>query len=141
MAAQLHRTKVWRAAVVSQAQNNHLVPLKSKCCSTGDILLFLHADTKLPRGFDTMIRQCLLKPRVLAGAFRFGVDPESYTRPTPPRGIGFISWVANLRAKYLQLPYGDQVRGPGVPGCPVSRDVCEPCGFVPLVVKGVVPLP
>jgi len=69
--------------------------------SNGDILLFLHADTRLPEGFSRHIRQCLRDPRVVAGAFRLSLAP-------PIKGSAFIEKMANLRAEKWHLPYGDQ---------------------------------
>ena len=43
--------------------------------SNGDILLFLHGDTRLPKGFTGPIHQCFRNPRVVAGAFRLGLAP------------------------------------------------------------------
>jgi len=39
----------------------------------GSVLLFLHADTLLPHGFDAAVRNALCEERVLATAFRFKV--------------------------------------------------------------------
>ncbi len=36
--------------------------------ATGDILLFLHADTRLPNNFDTSVRQSLQIQNTIAGA-------------------------------------------------------------------------
>ena len=69
--------------------------------STGDILLFLHADTRLPPKFDTMIRQTLLKPGVVAGAFSLKIDSELPSFRLVERGV---SW----RSQLWQMPYGDQ---------------------------------
>ena len=69
--------------------------------SNGDILLFLHGDTRLPKGFTGHIHQCFRNPKVVAGAFRLGLAP-------PLRGSAFIEMMANLRAEKLHLPYGDQ---------------------------------
>jgi rSAM/selenodomain-associated transferase 2 len=69
--------------------------------SSGDILLFLHGDTRLPKGFAGPIQHCFRNPRVAAGAFRLGLAP-------PLRGSAFIEKMANLRAEKLHLPYGDQ---------------------------------
>ena len=42
--------------------------------STGDYLLFLHADTKVPLNFDTMATECIQTPGVVCGAFEFQFD-------------------------------------------------------------------
>jgi rSAM/selenodomain-associated transferase 2 len=67
----------------------------------GDVLLFLHADNRLPPGFSRLIGRCLGEPGVVAGAFRLGLSP-------PVRGAAFIERMANLRAEIGHLPYGDQ---------------------------------
>lgn len=41
--------------------------------SRGSVLLFLHADTLLPQGFDVAVRNALCEERVLATAFQFKV--------------------------------------------------------------------
>ena len=40
----------------------------------GDILLFLHADTRLAPGFVEQVRVTLSQPGVSAGAFRLSID-------------------------------------------------------------------
>jgi rSAM/selenodomain-associated transferase 2 len=69
--------------------------------ATGDILLFLHADTRLPPGFDTMIRQTLEQPGVIAGAFSLKIDAELSSLRLVEKGIGW-------RSQLWQMPYGDQ---------------------------------
>jgi rSAM/selenodomain-associated transferase 2 len=69
--------------------------------ATGDILLFLHADTILPDGFPAMIRNSLDLAGVAAGAFSLAIDLPGIT-------IKFIEKMANWRSRWLQLPYGDQ---------------------------------
>ena len=69
--------------------------------AAGEILLFLHADTLLPKGFDHYIRQSLADPRNIAGAFGLRFDKNSFT-------LNIIETGANLRSRHLQLPYGDQ---------------------------------
>ncbi len=69
--------------------------------ATGPLLLFLHADTRLPEGFDYAIRQTLAQPGVVAGAFRLAIDG-------PGRGLRWVEWGVNLRSCLLQMPYGDQ---------------------------------
>ncbi|MGJ3248194.1 MAG: TIGR04283 family arsenosugar biosynthesis glycosyltransferase [Elainellaceae cyanobacterium] len=67
----------------------------------GDILLFLHADTRLPDGFAAEIRQTLAKTGVIAGAFQLRIDG------TAP-GLNLIEWGVKWRSRIFQLPYGDQ---------------------------------
>ncbi|HYW80466.1 MAG TPA: TIGR04283 family arsenosugar biosynthesis glycosyltransferase [Thermoguttaceae bacterium] len=69
--------------------------------ATGRILLFLHADTRLPRGFAQDVRAALAEPGVAAGAFDLRIDGASGS-------LRLIERTARLRAKYLQMPYGDQ---------------------------------
>jgi rSAM/selenodomain-associated transferase 2 len=69
--------------------------------SAGDILLFLHADTQLPARFDALVRDTLSQPNTIAGAFELNIDAKS-------SGVRLVEWGANLRSRYLQLPYGDQ---------------------------------
>lgn len=47
---------------------------KGAMYSKGDNLLFLHADTKLPQGFDASVVLTLSTPGVSAGAFKFALD-------------------------------------------------------------------
>jgi hypothetical protein len=67
----------------------------------GDILLFLHADTRLPAGFDEQVRQTLARPRVAAGAFRLEINARGTS-------LRVIERAANWRSRVLQMPYGDQ---------------------------------
>jgi rSAM/selenodomain-associated transferase 2 len=69
--------------------------------ATGQILLFLHADTRLPEAFDRHVRQALSQPGVAAGAFRLAIEGASGS-------LRWIARMANLRARVLQMPYGDQ---------------------------------
>jgi rSAM/selenodomain-associated transferase 2 len=69
--------------------------------ATGEILLFLHADTYLPDGFDHEIRQILAQPQTLAGAFQLKIA-------THLRGIRWVEKMVNWRSHMLQFPYGDQ---------------------------------
>lgn len=69
--------------------------------ATGGILLFLHADTMLPDGWDAQARAVLARPGVAAGAFPFGLDADG---PAYRRLERLVNW----RSRALQLPYGDQ---------------------------------
>jgi len=69
--------------------------------ASGAALLFLHADTRLPRGFEKHVRRTLARPGVAAGAFEVRFDVH-------PRGLGIIERLVNWRSRRLGLPYGDQ---------------------------------
>lgn len=69
--------------------------------ATGEILLFLHADTQLPDGWEWIIRETLDDSSVALGAFLFKVDCDFPWRK-------FIEDTANWRSKKGGLPFGDQ---------------------------------
>ncbi|HYW20663.1 MAG TPA: TIGR04283 family arsenosugar biosynthesis glycosyltransferase [Nodularia sp. (in: cyanobacteria)] len=69
--------------------------------ATGDILLFLHADTRLPSGFDDMIRTALQQPKTIAGAFALEINASDWTLRWVEKGV-------NWRSHFWQMPYGDQ---------------------------------
>jgi rSAM/selenodomain-associated transferase 2 len=74
--------------------------------ATGDILVFLHADSLLPNRFDELIRSALPsseqpgKP-VIAGAFALQID-------APQPQLRWVEWGVNIRSRFCQMPYGDQ---------------------------------
>ncbi len=69
--------------------------------ASGEILLFLHADTRLPTGFDAMIRTVLKPSGIVAGAFTLRID-------SPHWGLRLVEWGVKWRSHLYQLPYGDQ---------------------------------
>jgi len=91
----------------------------------GDLYFFLHADSRLPAGYDSIIRRTLASPRIAAGAFSLGIAADA-------PGLRFIEGWANLRSRRLGLPYGDQglfLRADryhacgGFPDLPIMEDV------------------
>ncbi|MFT7619846.1 MAG: rSAM/selenodomain-associated transferase 2 [Planctomycetota bacterium] len=85
--------------------------------AAGDSILFLHADTSMPLGFEGEIARILKQPGVVAGAFRLKID-------APQPSVRFIESMANLRSRCLRSPYGDQ-------GIFVRKNVLESIGGVP----------
>jgi len=92
--------------------------------ASGGALLFLHADTLLPVGFDEHVRRALSRPDVAAGAFLLGIELEC-------RGIRCIERLADWRSRLFKLPYGDQAvfvraevfrRLGGFPELPIMED-------------------
>ena len=67
----------------------------------GEVLVFLHADTRLPRGYSYDIFHVTMDKELLVGAFLFKTDMD---HPI----MKLIEAVANIRSKFLSLPYGDQ---------------------------------
>jgi rSAM/selenodomain-associated transferase 2 len=67
----------------------------------GDILLFLHGDTRLPEGFGDLIHQALQDESAIAGAFYLQID-------APLKRLRWVEYGANWRSRVLQMPYGDQ---------------------------------
>jgi rSAM/selenodomain-associated transferase 2 len=69
--------------------------------SDADIFVFLHADTRLPKGWQSEIISILQTPNVVLGAFSLSIANSSVLE-------AFIARVANRRSRIRQLPYGDQ---------------------------------
>jgi rSAM/selenodomain-associated transferase 2 len=69
--------------------------------ASGEILLFLHADTRLATGFDEMIRTALQQPGIVAGAFKLRIDASLLS-------LRWVEWGVNVRSHFYQMPYGDQ---------------------------------
>lgn len=67
----------------------------------GDCLLFVHADTILPNGYERYIRDTLSDDRNVCGAFRLRIEGDF-------RGRRFIEATTNFRSRWLAMPYGDQ---------------------------------
>lgn len=85
----------------------------------GDVILFLHADTRLPAGYEEAVLASLRDPETSGGAFRFAFDRRSPL-------LWFVERGARLRSSLLGLPYGDQALF-------VRREVLESAGGVPQV--------
>ncbi len=74
---------------------------RGAAAARGEVLLFLHADTQLPRNYVDHVFETLMDRRTRLGAFRFATDIH-----TP--AMRCIAFCTNLRAGWLNLPYGDQ---------------------------------
>ncbi len=113
------------ARVIAAAPPRAVQMNAGAAAARGRLLLFLHADTRLPPGYAAEIRRTLARPTTAAGAFRLGIDGAG-------RGLRLIAGAANLRARWLRLPYGDQGlfttqelfwRAGGFPPLPIMEDV------------------
>jgi rSAM/selenodomain-associated transferase 2 len=113
------------AWIVRCAQGRGAQMNAGAAAASGEILLFLHADTELPDNWDFIIRSALKDPDVALGAFRFQVKDRL-------RGIRLVEWGTNLRSRLFRMPYGDQGfflrretfdRIGGFPDQPILEDV------------------
>ena len=66
----------------------------------GDVLLFLHADTRLPPDAGRLVESALEDDRVLGGAFHLRFDSGGWL-------MRLVSFQTNLRS-YVAVPWGDQ---------------------------------
>jgi rSAM/selenodomain-associated transferase 2 len=69
--------------------------------TTGDVILFLHADGVLGEGVVPAIDGALESPGVVGGSFRLHIDTASSL-------LRFVAKGSNFRASTLGMPYGDQ---------------------------------
>ncbi len=70
--------------------------------ASGDLLLFLHADTFLPQGWSGLLFEAWLKkPLPTFTAFRLSFDKTS-------RVYRLIEWLSECRRRFTGVPQGDQ---------------------------------
>jgi len=87
--------------------------------TSGDVLLFLHADARLPPEARGAIARALADERVCAGSFRLTFTP-------PGRWARFFSWGYDVQRRWARIIYGDS-------GLFVRRAAYEAAGgFAPL---------
>ncbi|MEW6417587.1 MAG: TIGR04283 family arsenosugar biosynthesis glycosyltransferase [Nitrospirota bacterium] len=67
----------------------------------GEILLFLHVDTKLPQNALRKIKEVLQDGIYVGGAFDLELDSDR-------KSLKFIAWTARIRVRHTRIPYGDQ---------------------------------
>lgn len=66
-----------------------------------DVLLFLHADTALPRDFDVAVLRALADPSVVSGRFDVRLEPA-----TPL--LRLVATLMNKRSRLTRIATGDQ---------------------------------
>ncbi len=69
--------------------------------ATGDVLLFLDADTQAPTGYDRAIERALRDPYVVGGAFEFALDGPEF-------GLRIVELLNRVRYRIWPYFYGDQ---------------------------------
>ena len=93
----------------------------------GDVLFFVHADSRPPENALSAITESLAAGAV-AGAFSLAYENET-------AALAWIAWWANLRSRWLGLPFGDQglfCRREAYAACGGFRDlpVCDDLDMV-----------
>ncbi len=81
--------------------------------AAGEILLFLHGDTKLPEGWRGLVEEAI-ESGAVGGAFRLAFDGGGARLAT-------VAFWANVRTALTRVPYGDQAPF-------VRRDVYQKLG-------------
>ena len=113
------------ARIIRASRGRAMQQNEGAAAARGTVLLFLHADTRLPKGYVIDVFELFLDPRTILGAFRFKTDSDE------PR-MRIIESLANFRSQYLRLPYGDQAlfirkaafeRAGGFPEVPIAEDL------------------
>lgn len=112
------------AIIVKSAPGRARQLSRGASVATGGTLLFLHADTILPKDFDVHVFRVLDRPGVCAGAFRLQIDSEK-------RSFRLVERVVNVRSRVRRMPYGDQAifvstdvfrEAGGFPDLPIMED-------------------
>lgn len=96
---------------ISALKDDRTIPIPSEACrarqmnrgaeaARGDVLIFLHADTKLPHEAFVKISGALLDNTSAGGAFSLGMDTDRII-------LKFIAWTANVRVWLTRVPFGD----------------------------------
>jgi len=67
----------------------------------GEVVLFLHADTRLDPGWSEAVRRALAEASTAGGAFRLRFENAGWV-------LRIVELGARLRARLGRLPYGDQ---------------------------------
>jgi rSAM/selenodomain-associated transferase 2 len=109
------REELWKALPSERGRGRQMN--LGAATATGDVLLFLHADTHLPPGTMHLLETALADPRVLGGNFRIRFVPSSLI-------ADLYTPIYNLRSRF-RLFYGDSALW-------VRRSVFEALGGYPL---------
>jgi rSAM/selenodomain-associated transferase 2 len=105
--------------VMSAPRGRALQMNAGAAAARGAVLLFLHADTVLPPGFDVAVCSSLADPRCVAGRFDVVLSPSSPL-------LWLTGELINLRSRWSRIATGDQAIF-------VRRDVFEAMGgFQPI---------
>lgn len=100
--------------------------------AAAEVLVFLHADSRLPPGFAGAVGAALEDAAVAGGAFRLRFEREPGAGRLLRLGLRVLEAGVALRVALFGLPYGDQAlfarrsaleRAGGVPQVPILEDL------------------
>lgn len=105
----IHIAESYGAKVVRSPKGRGAQMNAGAKAASGDILLFLHGDSILPWGYGRLVRKALSDKALSLGAFslKIGLAGE-LSDPEFRSSMDTISFWANVRSRWLSLPYGDQ---------------------------------
>lgn len=90
------------AKVISGKQNRGIQLNRGAQIASAPILLFLHADSQLEKGaLNLLVKKMNEEKDKIGGCFHLEIASQD-------KLLKLISWTSNLRAKYLNLIFGDQ---------------------------------
>ncbi len=89
------------ARVIESARGRGTQLERGALAASGAILLFLHADSRLPSGWSVAAGLALSDGSIAAGAFTLSID-------APGRAYRLVELGSGLRSRLFSLPYGDQ---------------------------------
>lgn len=93
--------------------------------ATGEILLFLHADTALPDGFAAAVTAACAQPEIVGGRFDVNLEPSTWL-------LWLTGELMNRRSRWTRIATGDQAifirrevfaRLGGYPSIPLMEDI------------------
>ena len=100
--------------------------------ATGEIVLFVHADTLLPADYHEHLSLALAAANVAAVAFGLQVPRATWSRHKEQWALSVVEWGTQIRSNLFELPFGDQAlaltarrleRCGGVSSMPILEDV------------------
>jgi rSAM/selenodomain-associated transferase 2 len=95
------RARAAGATVLAAARGRARQMNAGAAAASGDVLLFLHADTRLPAGFDAAVETALADPTVVGGRFDLRLEPGSPF-------LDLTATLINLRSRLTRIATGDQ---------------------------------
>lgn len=100
---------------------------QASLAASGNIFLFLHADTKLPDNWFNVLQDFWSrKPQPIATAFKLGFDSDKFC-------YKLLAALANRRTSWTNVPHGDQaiavsrdyyLKAGGFPPVPIMEEYC-----------------